>query len=125
MAERLILSLLLAGWSAGSAALAQPLADPMRPPAAAATSSEPGEATKSAAQLQSILISPRRRVAVIDGRVVRLGERVGDATVVAISDSEVVLQRADARETLKLNPAVEKKAVESVPVGRQPARVVP
>jgi hypothetical protein len=57
---------------------------------------------------------------VIDGRVVQLGERVGDARLVAISESQVVLQRANGRETLKLNPIVEKK-----PVPRRPAKVVP
>lgn len=126
MAERLIaamcaLAALLAGSSASQAALAQALRDPMRPPAAAegGAVAAAGEAPV-AARLQSVLISPARRVAVIDGRVVRVGERVGDATVVAISESQVVLQRADARETLKLNPVVEKR-----PAARQPAKVGP
>lgn len=125
MAERLIaamcaLTALFAGSSASQAALAQALRDPMRPPAAAEASALQGAgAAPAAARLQSVLISPGRRVAVIDGRVVRLGERVGDATLVAISESQVVLQRADARETLKLNPVVEKKpaARRSVKVG--------
>lgn len=127
MAQRLIAALcalaaLLAGSSASQAALAQPLGDPMRPPATPGPSpaQAAGEAAPAAARLQSVLISPGRRVAVIDGRVVRLGERIGDATLVAISESQVVLQRADARETLKLNPGVEKK-----PVPRRPAKVVP
>lgn len=127
MAQRLILGLcalaaLLAGSSASQAALAQPLADPMRPPAApaAAPAEGAGESAKAAARLQSVLISPRRRVAVIDGRVVREGERVGDATLVAIAASHVVLQRAEGRETLKLTPVVQKK-----PIPRRPAKVVP
>lgn len=120
MAQRLILALLLAGWWASSAALAQPLADPMRPPAAAAASPEPGEATKGAARLQSVLISPSRRVAVIDGRVVREGERVGDATLVSIAASHVLLRGPGGRETLKLIPVVQKK-----PIPRRPAKVVP
>ncbi len=117
MAERLIAALCalgaaLAGSSASQAALAQALHDPMRPPAASDPST--AEASKDSAartaRLQSVLISPGRRVAVIDGRVVRLGERVGDATLVAISESQVVLQRRGGRETLKLNPVVDKKA---------------
>jgi MSHA biogenesis protein MshK len=127
MAQRLIVALcalaaLAAGSSASQAALAQALADPMRPPATPAPSPAEGaaDAEKAAARLQSVLISPARRVAVIDGRVVRLGERVGDARLVAISESQVVLQRANGRETLKLNPVVEKK-----PVPRRPAKVVP
>jgi MSHA biogenesis protein MshK len=127
MAQRLIVALctlaaLAAGSSASQAALAQALADPMRPPATPGPSPAQGagDAEKAAARLQSVLISPARRVAVIDGRVVQLGERVGDARLVAISESQVVLQRANGRETLKLNPVVEKK-----PVPRRPAKVVP
>lgn len=116
MAQRLILELcalaaLFAGSSASQAALAQPLGDPMRPPAAVAAPPEPGEASKTAARLQSVLISPGRRVAVIDGRLVRVGERVGDATLVAISESQVVLQGPGGRETLKLIPVIEKKPI--------------
>jgi len=127
MAQRLIAALcalgaLLAGSSASQAALAQPLGDPMRPPAMPGPSpaQAAGESAPAAARLQSVLISPGRRVAVIDGRVVRLGERIGDATLVAISASQVVLQRAEGRETLKLSPGVEKK-----PVARRPAKAVP
>jgi MSHA biogenesis protein MshK len=124
MAQRLIVALctlaaLAAGSSASEAALAQALADPMRPPAAPGPSPAEGaaDAGKAAARLQSVLISPARRVAVIDGRVVQLGERVGDARLVAISESQVVLQRPGGRETLKLNPVVEKKTAKK---GRVP-----
>ncbi len=117
MAERLIAALLM-GLSA-SPAVAQALSDPTRPPAAPAASPDEGlnETAKGALRLQSVLISPGRRVAVIDGRLVQLGERIGDATLVAISESQVVLQRAGGRETLKLNPVVDKKAAkkEAVP----------
>lgn len=109
MAERLILfaaSTLVLG-----AALAQPLADPTRPPGegrAAMRPSEPAAATR----LQSVLISSARSVAVIDGRAVQLGERVGDATVVAIEPGEVILRRGAAHERLTLVPlAVGKKPV--------------
>ncbi len=116
MAERLIAALcalaaFLAASSATQAALAQPLADPMRPPAAPAPEQAGGEAATPQPRLQSVLISPSRRLAVIDGRVVRLGERVGDATLAAISESQVVLQRAGGRETLRLNPVAQKTPV--------------
>jgi hypothetical protein len=42
---------------------------------------------------------------------VRIGERVGDAIVVAIAPSEVTLQRGEARETLKLHPGIDKITV--------------
>jgi len=109
MAERLIV-LAAAGLLAG-AALAQPLADPMRPPVE--SSAERSAATEIASsRLQSVLISPGRSVAVIDGRAVRLGERVGDATLISIEPSEVTLERGAARERLTLLPsAIEKRPV--------------
>lgn len=109
MAERLIA--LAASSLVLGAALAQPLADPTRPPnegRTASTQSEPAPATR----LQSVLISSARSIAVIDGRAVRLGERVGDATVVAIEPGEVILRRGAAHERLTLVPlAVGKKPV--------------
>jgi hypothetical protein len=43
----------------------------------------------------SILYSPGRRLAVIDGRIVRPGDRAGGATVIEILPKAVVLERPD------------------------------
>jgi MSHA biogenesis protein MshK len=59
--------------------------------------------------LQSVLISPGRRVAVISGQAVKLGEKYGDSQVVKITESEVVLQGESGSQTLRLYPGVEKK----------------
>jgi MSHA biogenesis protein MshK len=107
MAQRLIALSLLFAASTSQAALAQALSDPTRPPSAAS----PQESEAAPSRLQSVLISPTRKIAVIDGRTVRLGERVGDATLVAIAPSEVTLQRGAKYETLRMHPAVEKKPV--------------
>ena len=100
------------------AALAQDGIDPTRPPSVmTAPVIVPGSSTyvapraeRHVPQLQSILVSLRpggRRVAVIDGKTVRQGQRVGDARLVAIGATEVVLQRGARTETLKLfRPAV-------------------
>jgi hypothetical protein len=90
MAQRLIaLSILLAASSANQPVTAEALTDPMRPPAAPSVSPQETAAGEAApSRLQSVLISSRRRIAVIDGRAVTLGERVGDATVVAIAPSD-------------------------------------
>lgn len=93
-----------------SAALAQDGIDPTRPPAVmTAPVAVAGEARPQLAraepQLQSILVSLRpggRRLAVIDGKIVRQGQRVGEAVLVAIGSTEVVLRRAGKTETLKL-----------------------
>jgi hypothetical protein len=108
MAERL--TLFAAASVLAGAALAQPLADPTRPPAQGPAELRQSEAPSS--RLQSVLISAGRSIAVIDGRAVHLGERVGDATLVSIEPSEVTLQRGAARERLTLLPlAVEKRPV--------------
>lgn len=90
--------------AAGVAARGAALTDPTRPPGAGASAA----GGQAGSRLQSVLISPGRRVAVIDGKNVVVGDKVGDATVVRISESEVVLRRAQGRETLKLFPAVDK-----------------
>src|SRR5713226_8934139 len=73
--------------------LAQGLSDPTRPP-------------------REILGGPRiskdRRQVTINGRTVNLGERYGNATVVRITDEEVVLQRPEATETIKLYSSVQR-----------------
>ena len=115
MAQRLIgLALSSALLAASPETLAQALGDPMRPPAEASSSSSGarGEAQGgTSSRLQSVLISPGRRVAVIDGRTVGIGERVGDATLIGIAESEVTLQRGAERQSLKLHPGIEKKPV--------------
>jgi MSHA biogenesis protein MshK len=108
MAERLIM--LAASSLFAATALAQPLADPTRPPREGPAEQRQAEAAPT--RLQSVLISAGRSIAVIDGRAVRVGERVGDATLVSIAPSEVTLQRGAERQRLTLLPgAVEKKRV--------------
>jgi MSHA biogenesis protein MshK len=103
MAQRLMLVLALA---TASGAFAQVLSDPTRPPSFSPATENP---RNEASRLQSVLISPGRKLAVIDGRTVKLGERVGDARVVAIAPAQVILQRGAEYQTLKLHPGVEKK----------------
>ena len=116
MAERLKALMLLAALplAAWPAAHAQPvLSDPTRPPnvlpGAARDASQSSEAPAS--RLQSVLISPQRRLAVIDGRTVPLGGKVDDATLVQIAETHVTLKRGDELKTLELYPGVERKAV--------------
>jgi MSHA biogenesis protein MshK len=89
------------------AAHAQALRDPTRPPDFSAAAPEV-EATVSA--LQSVLISPGRRVAVISGRTVAVGDQVGNAKVISIREGEVVLREGGETRTLKLFPNIEKHA---------------
>lgn len=109
--------LLLAGW--GGSAGAEALNDPTRPPtrAPAPRSASAVVVARERLALSSILISPDRRVAVINGRVLQIGERIDDAQVVAIDLHQVRLKRHDQTLTLTLgrkNGVV--KHPENVPV---------
>jgi MSHA biogenesis protein MshK len=100
-----VLGVLLAGVAAAQGA---PLADPTRPPSAVEPSGNE-LAVPAGPRLQSVLISPSRRVAVIDGKTLGLGEKFGAATLEAVTETAVVLKYPDRRETLRLNPGVEKR----------------
>lgn len=100
-------------WLAGTlpfAAAAQPLGDPTRPPSVLDGASREEGPGPGEPRLQSVLLSPARKLAVIDGSAVPLGGRIGAATVVDISPSEVLLKDAQGTRVLKLNPAVEKRS---------------
>lgn len=85
------------------------LVDPTRPPIVAGEAAENEPTAPAGPRLQSILISPTRRIAVISGSTVVQGEKYGAATVVAISESAVLLRYADRNETLHLIPGVIKR----------------
>ena len=91
-----------------AAAQAQALVDPTRPPASVA---KPGaeEPAPPGTQLQSVLISTGRRLAVINGNTVALGDMVGAARVVKITETEVVLKTGEETEILKMYPGIEKQ----------------
>ncbi|HEU4851274.1 MAG TPA: hypothetical protein VFT37_03860 [Telluria sp.] len=84
--------------------------DPTEPPAAMrpvpAGAAGGAEAEPVAGpRLQSVLISTKRRVAVIDGHTVRQGQQHRGALVASITPTQVVLVRGTAKEVLKLYPA--------------------
>lgn len=105
--RRGLLSFLVAFFAGAAAAQNATLADPTRPPNAIAGG--PGApAVRSGPQLQSVLISPTRRIAVISGHTVALGGKYGKATVASIIEGAVLLRYPDRRKTLRLIPSAEK-----------------
>lgn len=86
------------------------LVDPTQPPPEAMAPSAAGGAASvppAPSGLQSVLIADKpggRRVTVINGRTVRLGESIDGAVLIKITPSEVVLKRGKRLETLKLYP---------------------
>jgi hypothetical protein len=92
----------------GMQAYAAPIADPTRPPSVS-FSEDGGAVVPAGPRLESVLIAPDRRIAVISGQAVKVGDPYGDGQVLRITESEVVLRTGDATETLKLFPDVDKK----------------
>ena len=89
-------------------AAAEVLADPTRPPA---IMSMPAGTSAEAAQrpvLQSIIITPHGRSAIIDDERVELHGRFRDAQVAQITETEVVLRSKTGIETLRMYPGIEK-----------------
>ena len=109
----------LAG-GAAQAALGQALSDPTRPPNVSSVSATEQGSVESDAPttvLQSVLLSRGRKLALINGELVALGGRVGDATLANISETEVVLKYPDRVEVLKLLGGIERKPVRSTRAG--------
>ena len=102
-------------------AWAQSLPDPTRPPAAY-TQGANAEDTVRDPVLQSIIITPQRRFAVIDGQRVELGARFGDARLMTITDTEAILVSAQGRQVLKLFPDVHMKSTTLAPETRRKPR---
>src|SRR5204863_2715904 len=99
MAAHLTLGIALAIALGTPRVLAQGLSDPMRPPreiiGESAAAYEPAGGWSP---VQVVIIWEDRRQAPINGRTVNLGGRYGDATLVRISDEEIVLRKGDATE---------------------------
>ena len=83
-----------------AAAPAGSLEDPTRPPSSLAPA--PTDAAPPALELTAILARGEQRVAVIDGRTLREGDRLGADTVVRIEPTRVELRGPDGLRELTL-----------------------
>lgn len=85
-------------------ALAQGLSDPTRPPwIGGAHASEPAVA------LQIVIVSKDRSQATINGQIVNLGGSYGNATLVRITEEEIVLKRPKGTQTIRLYSSIQRK----------------
>ncbi len=87
-------------------------ADPTRPPYGGRAGAA-DESRVAGPELQSVLISTTRNVAVINGQTVPLGGKFRDATLIGITGSGVELRSGSRVEVLRLFPQVEKKSLPS------------
>ena len=128
---RLFACVLLAG-TVQRLAAEPALADPTQPPAivqpAAATPARAGSVVDAAPvwpRLQSVQVSARGgSSALIDGRVVRVGERIGELTVVAIDADGILLRGKRFDQRLALLPGIAKSASDRAPLALRPAVAV-
>jgi len=109
------LNLFLWALCSAGAALAQS-ADPTRPPPAfigAAGTVAGGGAEPVGNRLTSVVIARQgsRSRAVIDGQVLRRGDRIGDSRLIRITETQVELAGPNGRETLYLTPGIGKTRV--------------
>jgi hypothetical protein len=96
--------LVVTGLMAGMAVAADlgDLPDPTNPAGGAS-------AGTASSGVQSILISPRGKQAMIHGRTLGVGDRVGEAVIVDIQPFEVILKRGGRETRMRLVPRLEKQ----------------
>jgi MSHA biogenesis protein MshK len=97
---------------AAGTACGQSMSDPTRPPAGFHLGTGParsGEVTGGLV-LQSVLIFPDVRSAIISGEHVLLGQKIGGQRLVKVAETEVVLLNGAERRTLRLFPSADKRS---------------
>lgn len=107
MKHRRLIGIFVFGCTAAAVALSVSAADfidPTRPYGYGT-----GTGKRGGLVLQSTVVSDGRKVAMINGRNYRVGDRVGKSTVVEILPHEVVLKRGDKTRRLRLIPKRERQ----------------
>lgn len=108
---RIVAAFLLYGLlAAGAYAEMAPLADPTRPPNGFSDGAL-ADGDDGGLRLQSIL-KPQggKPTAIISGQVVRVGERIGEARLLRLTETEAVLRGPKGVERLFLTPDVQKSS---------------
>ncbi|HEX9810732.1 MAG TPA: MSHA biogenesis protein MshK [Burkholderiales bacterium] len=83
--------------------------DPTQPMGHAGATSRAAPSRPEGPVLQSTLVSPQRRLAVISGKQVRVGDTVNGAVVTEISQYEVRITQGGRETTLRLLPKLNKE----------------
>ncbi|HRH80807.1 MAG TPA: hypothetical protein PLW81_07165 [Thiobacillaceae bacterium] len=103
-------AILLACLAGLGAAAAHADHDPTRPPPGLADNSpEAAQAVQAAPQVSSIFRAGRLVFAIIDGREVKVGDRLGDGRVTRIDETGVWLRTPQGSRLLPLLPEVKKR----------------
>ena len=102
-ATRLIVALVLAGASV-SQAQEPPLQDPMRPHVVVRSASA-GPRVEDGLKLTAVLVSERRRIAVINGQFYRVGDRVNGDEIIRIEPGSIQIKRGSEQILVTLSDA--------------------
>lgn len=92
-----------------AAAVAETLPDPTRPMDFVGSTKRAVPAAPAAPVLQSTVVSPDRKVAVISGKRVRIGDTYNGAVVTDITPYEVRMNRGGRETSLRLHPKLTEK----------------
>lgn len=106
-------------------AQAQEVRDPTRPPGSGTARAGKSAPAAGGLVLQSILTSPERQAAVINGKVVGPGETIDGFMLVGIAEGEAVLKNGGQVRRLRLYPSVDLKRQHEPQDGGSAARTVP
>ena len=114
-------------WIAMGTAAGQGMNDPTRPPTGIAAGVGDMDAADAGGgmMLQSVIISPTSKAAIISGVLVKLGEKYGDAVLVKVAENEVVLKSGTTSQVLKLYPGVDRSDAAPADAKNAPRRSKP
>ena len=113
------------GYGQGAAhSVSSVLADPTRPPAVFIEGDSGDDAKANEPPpvgLQAVVIRKGAKpVAVINGQTVQLGDKIGDAKLVKLNETEAVLQGPNGREVIRMTPAAERTVISKPASGSVP-----
>lgn len=106
---RLAVLLLTLALTANAADLRDPTRPGWQPPRPTAATDQP-----VGNPLTAIIIGPQKRLALINGRYVAVGDRVGDARLTQIAFDYVVLRSASGERMLRLTPPLASRSAAKV-----------
>lgn len=101
------LGIAIAAWAICTSSLAQGVADPTRPAGIAHEAAEP---VYAGPVLQSTIVAPNLKRAVISGRTYSIGDKLGAGVIVDIRSYEVVLDQGGRETRLRIVPRLMKDA---------------
>ncbi len=104
-----VLNMLVAWFVITGPVAAAELPDPMRPPQLDVGRTAEPVSEASSWELHMVRISPDHRVAVINGRIVKPGDRVSGAQVVSVGSNTVQLRKDGKRFSVSLSRTAVKR----------------